>query len=150
MTYTRKQNSVTVKPRDMQNIVASEGWMIRGGDGSHWAGCEETHFDCAEKTMKKYLDVYDDGQSPLWEPINKLEMAPIDSEGEIVEKHNPQYVCFVIGHCLSDPEACYSLIEICTGLGWNNDETLAKLILDSLQFKVQVENERRNQTKMEF
>jgi hypothetical protein len=63
-------------------------------------------------------------------------MAPIDPEGEIFNGEDGQeYSCYVIGHCLNDPEACCSIIEINTGFGKNNDETLAKMVLSALKFK---------------
>jgi hypothetical protein len=29
-----------------QELADAKGRYIRGGDGSHWEGCEETHWDC--------------------------------------------------------------------------------------------------------
>ena len=28
----------------------------RGGDGSHWEGCYDTHWDCAIATLRRALD----------------------------------------------------------------------------------------------
>jgi len=34
----------------------AEQEMIRGGDGSHWVGCEETHYDCAIAELRVALE----------------------------------------------------------------------------------------------
>lgn len=33
-----------------------EGRYIRGGGGSHWDGCEETHWDCKILAMQKQIN----------------------------------------------------------------------------------------------
>jgi len=30
----------------MSGLDEKDGYYIRGGQGSHWANCEETHWDC--------------------------------------------------------------------------------------------------------
>jgi hypothetical protein len=36
-------------------IAAREGFYIRGGDGSHWDGCHETHWDCRIRWLESQL-----------------------------------------------------------------------------------------------
>lgn len=96
--------------------------------------------------MKKYEERLDD--EFIWEPISELEMAPIDTEGEIFDveaRYKQEYYCYVIGHCLHDSEACLSLIEIKTDQDMNSDKTLAKLILDALKFKDEADRAKKNQ-----
>ena len=33
--------------------MSEEGRYIKGGDGSHWVGCEETHWDCKIARLEK-------------------------------------------------------------------------------------------------
>lgn len=33
--------------------MSEKGFYIRGGNGSHWEGCEETHWDCKITKLEK-------------------------------------------------------------------------------------------------
>ena len=33
-----------------------QGYMTRGGNGSHWHGCEETHYDCKIAHLEREND----------------------------------------------------------------------------------------------
>ena len=33
--------------------MSEEGRYIKGGDGTHWVGCEETHWDCKIARLEK-------------------------------------------------------------------------------------------------
>lgn len=69
----------------------------------------------------------------LWEPIEDLEIKAIDRNNELCEKDDPNYSSHIIGMCLSDGEAGYSLAEIITGRGYDEDRELAKLILKGIK-----------------
>ena len=41
--------------------MSEEGRYIKGGDGSHWVGCEETHWDCKIARLEKENERLKDG-----------------------------------------------------------------------------------------
>ena len=38
---------------ELKQIMDNQGHYIKGGDGSHWEGCEETHWDCKIAKLEK-------------------------------------------------------------------------------------------------
>jgi hypothetical protein len=85
-------------------VLVSQGHMIRGGNGSHWVGCEETHFDCAEKSKmevieKKYkcvvcfdtLEMYDPEEGdavdcPVCKGNDDYAITPLADGNVLIEK----------------------------------------------------------------
>lgn len=55
----------------------------RGGDGSHWDGCDETHWDCRIARLEKELAIRDERIERLekvLEQIILLDLKPYESE----------------------------------------------------------------------
>jgi hypothetical protein len=69
-----------------QELADAKNHYIRGGDGSHWDGCEETHWDCKiaklERENAELRKIVDQVRKwNLQEALDWLDAHPAQKEG---------------------------------------------------------------------
>ena len=53
--------------------MSEEGRYIKGGDGSHWVGCEETHWDCKIARLEKENARLQKAARNMIDKLNKIQ-----------------------------------------------------------------------------
>jgi hypothetical protein len=52
-THSKRRKDCPLDKTEVEGEEMKTDGMIRGGDGSHWGGCEETHWDCKIAMLDK-------------------------------------------------------------------------------------------------